>query len=90
MSASLMAWEVTGATFGGRTVRTSSGDLAEPPNVQVTIYRTAKAVPPGKKRAVTWSEPVLQGSVMSMEAWKELSSVLAAAGAKIVEQERGW
>lgn len=89
-SVSLAQWEVTGLTFGGGVTRAASGDRVEPTKIQVSIYRTVKEVPAGKKRAVTYKEPVLQGVVMSMEAWKELSTTLAASGARVEEKPRTW
>lgn len=86
----LAKWQATGLTFGARNpTRTMTGERVEEARVQVSIYRTTEVVPPGKKRAVTLSEPVLQGAVMSSEAWAELSTVLAAAGATVKTEPRG-
>lgn len=88
--AKLEHWEVSGMTFGGRSVRVRSGDLYDEPRVQVDAYRSAMVVPVGKKRAIKRTQPVLQGVVMSVDAWKELADVLTAAGATVTEKPRPW
>ena len=84
----LESWETRGLAFGGGVKRTSAGDRVEPPRVEVTIYRRWREVPPGKKRAVLRDECVVRREVMSIDAWRELSAVLSAAGARVTDGER--
>lgn len=82
----LNGWTVTVLTFDSRERERDEALM----RAQVTVYRKVARIPQGRKRPVSWTQPVVRDAVMDLDAWEALKTVLEAAGATTTTTKRGW